>query len=93
MGIAKPADVTKLRELGFDPASPPAEALATLQRLHAVGEASVSAIAQALSLVPTTEAAAMLTELRRARAAAIAGKSAARCSSCASAESRRRTQL
>src|SRR5271168_2987692 len=63
MGTAKPDDATKLRELGFDPALPPTEALAALRRLHAAGDAGVSAIAQALALILLPEAAVMLTEL------------------------------
>ncbi|MGA2410457.1 MAG: hypothetical protein ABSG46_08740 [Candidatus Binataceae bacterium] len=63
MGNAKLADLTNLRELGIEPAAPPTEALAALRRLRASDSASVSAIAQALALIPTPDAAAMLAEL------------------------------
>ena len=48
-----------LRAAGFDPAAPPAEALARLVELRSAPGVSAAAIARALGAVATVEAAAM----------------------------------
>jgi hypothetical protein len=54
--------VSQLRELGFDPAVPPAEAIAKLASLRT--DSNNIAIARALGQIPTPEAAAMLAEMQ-----------------------------
>jgi hypothetical protein len=53
--------ISQLRELGFDPSTPPAEAVAKLASLRT--SANDIAIARALSQIAAPEAAAMLTEM------------------------------
>jgi hypothetical protein len=52
-----------LRAAGFDPAAPPAEALARLDELRAAPGVSAEAIARALGAIATAEAAAMLSAM------------------------------
>jgi hypothetical protein len=52
-----------LRESGFDPAAAPADAIAKLEELRSVIGISETSIVRALSKIPTTESAAMLSRL------------------------------
>jgi len=61
----------KLRAAGFDPAAPPAEALARLGELRAAPGVSPSAIARALGAIPSVEAAAMLAAMEAGASGAV----------------------
>ncbi|HLW69028.1 MAG TPA: hypothetical protein VKS22_00235 [Candidatus Binataceae bacterium] len=56
-------DTPRLREMGFDPGAPPAEALATLRALRERPDAPLELIAEALGGIASPEAAAALAEL------------------------------
>jgi hypothetical protein len=59
-------DDTRLRELGFDPAAPPAEALATLNSLRGRPDVADTLIAHTLGGIATPDAAAMLLAMEPA---------------------------
>jgi hypothetical protein len=61
----------KLRELGFDPAAAPEQALARLRELRGALGASDSAIARALGAIVSAEAAAMLAAMEREASGAL----------------------
>jgi hypothetical protein len=65
MPTTKQVDETKgrLRDHGFDPAAPPAEAVATLRSLRGTTGLSDATIARALGGIATAEAAALLAEM------------------------------
>lgn len=65
MGSSKATDNAPLRELNLDPAAPPAEAIAALERLRSVGSVSAAAIARALGSIQAGEAASMLADMER----------------------------
>ncbi len=71
MSISKPTDksLAQLRERGFDPAAPPAEAVAKLSSLRA--DDTLIAIAQALGQIAAPEAAALLTEMEAGSSGAL----------------------
>ncbi|MBF6570026.1 MAG: hypothetical protein IVW54_14245 [Candidatus Binataceae bacterium] len=58
-------DDLNLRKAGFDPATPPAQALATLDRLRGHATVTAAAIARALGNVKSTEAADRLIAMER----------------------------
>jgi hypothetical protein len=60
-----------LRAAGFDPAAPPAEALARLGELRAAPGVSAGAIARALGAIANTEAAAMLAGMEATASGAL----------------------
>ena len=60
----------QLREAGFDPAAPPADAIVRLESLRSAEGVSEAAIARALSKIPTAESAAMLTRMETQAAGA-----------------------
>ena len=60
-----------LREAGFDPSAPAAEAVACLGALRAAAGVSAGAIARALGAIASTEAAAMLAEMEAGASGAL----------------------
>ncbi|MGH7842529.1 MAG: hypothetical protein ACREQT_13550, partial [Candidatus Binataceae bacterium] len=61
--MARSHDNTRLRELGLDPAAPPAATLAALRAMRDRPEAPAERIAEALGAIATPEAAAILVEM------------------------------
>ena len=60
-----------LRAAGFDPAAPPAEAIARLRELRGRPAASANAIARALGAIASAEAVAMLTAMEAGASGAL----------------------
>jgi hypothetical protein len=56
-------DSTRLRELGFDPAAPPADAVAALRALRDRADVPQELIAEALGEIASADAAALLAEM------------------------------
>lgn len=61
----------RLRELGFDPAAPPEQALARLRELRGAPGVNDGAIARALGGIASAEAAAMLAAMERGASGAL----------------------